>query len=158
MAVEIERKFLVKKDVWKDIYKPKPSHLKQAYILEEDQKVVRIRIKGKNAFLTIKNKGRGISRLEFEYQIPIHDAVSLIQTMGGPTIEKERVEILFAGKCWEVDVFSGSNQGLILAEIELTSEDERFQKPEWIGQEVSQDARYFNVNLQKYPFSEWKDK
>lgn len=155
MASEIERKFLVNRDLWDAIEKPKAIFIKQAFVLQQDKKVARARIKADKAYLTIKGKSKGISRLEFEYEIPISDAEEMISELAGPSIEKDRYEISFERHLWEVDVFFGENEGLIVAEIELTAEDEVFEKPEWVGEEVSDDSRYFNSNLENHPFSQW---
>ena len=155
MASEIERKFLVKSKEWFSFKKPKPLFIKQAFVLQQDKKVLRARIKADKAFLTIKGKSSGVSRMEFEYEIPIEDAEEMISQMSGPTIEKERYEIPFANHLWEVDVFYGENEGLIVAEIELLTETEFFEKPNWVGAEVSYDPRYFNSNLEHHPFNQW---
>lgn len=155
MASEIERKFLVKKSIWDKLPKPSPSYLKQAYIAQEDLKVVRVRVKNNQGILTIKGKTNGISRLEFEYEIPLSDAAEMIDKLGGPVIEKDRFEINYEGNVWEVDVFYGENEGLIVAEIELASENSKFTIPNWIGKEVSDDPRYFNYSLQEKPFLTW---
>ncbi len=155
MGVEIERKFLVKALEWEALTKPNPNYLKQAFIAEEDLKVVRVRIYNGKGLLTIKGKSEGIKRLEFEYEIPLEDAQSLIQNLGGPVIEKDRFVIPQGELKWEVDVFYGKNEGLIVAEIELDSESAQFKKPNWVGEEVSDDPRYFNSSLQKHPFKAW---
>lgn len=155
MALEIEKKFLVNKELWDAIEKPNAIFIKQAFVLQQDKKVARARIKADKAYLTIKGKSKGISRLEFEYEIPISDAEEMISELSGPSIEKDRYEIKFESHLWEVDVFFGENEGLIVAEIELTAEDEFFEKPGWVGEEVSDDPRYFNSNLENNPFSQW---
>ena len=155
MSFEIERKFLVKPLEWEALTKPKPNYLKQAFIAEEDLKVVRVRIYNGKGLLTIKGKSEGIKRLEFEYEIPLEDAQSLIQNLGGPVIEKDRFVIPQGDLNWEIDVFYGENEGLIVAEIELDSESAQFDKPNWIGEEVSDDPRYFNSSLQKHPYKAW---
>ena len=155
MASEIERKFLVDKESWNSLKKPQPKYIKQAFILKDDKKVTRIRITSSKALLTIKGKSNGISRLEFEYEIPMQDAEEMISNLGGNIIEKDRFEIKNQNHTWEVDVFYGENEGLIVAEIELDSEDESFDKPIWIAKEVSDDVRYFNSNLESNPYSKW---
>lgn len=155
MGVEIERKFLVKIADWEKLQKPKPLYLKQAYIAEQHLKVVRVRIKDEQGLLTIKGKSEGIKRLEFEYEIPLADAQSLINNLGGPVIEKDRYEINHKGFIWEVDVFHGDNDGLIVAEIELSSENIEFELPNWIATEVSDDPKYYNSNLQLNPYKNW---
>ena len=145
--MEIERKFLVKEQLWEAIEKPSPSRIVQAYIVNSAEKTVRIRIKGTKGFLTIKGPTQGISRSEFEYEIPLKDADELISTFAEKVIEKFRYEISFKNHLWEVDVFTGKLDGLYLAEIELNSEDEHFELPEWVGEEVSTDPNYYNSNL-----------
>ena len=145
--MEIERKFLVKEHLWEAIEKPSPSRIVQAYIVNSAEKTVRIRIKGTKGFLTIKGPTQGISRSEFEYEIPLKDADELISTFAEKVIEKFRYEISFKNHLWEVDVFTGKLEGLYLAEIELNSEDEHFELPEWVGEEVSIDPNYYNSNL-----------
>ena len=145
--MEIERKFLVKEQLWEAIEKPSPSRIVQAYLVNSAEKTVRIRIKGTKGFLTIKGPTQGISRAEFEYEIPLKDAEELISTFAEKVIEKFRYEISFKNHLWEVDVFTGKLEGLCLAEIELNSEDEHFELPEWVGEEVSTDPNYYNSNL-----------
>ncbi len=145
--MEIERKFLVKEQLWQGIEKPSPSRIAQAYLVNSAEKTVRIRIKGTKGFLTIKGPTQGISRAEFEYEIPLKDADELISTFAEKVIEKFRYEISFKNHLWEVDVFTGKLEGLYLAEIELNSEDEHFELPDWVGEEVSTDPNYYNSNL-----------
>ncbi len=145
--MEIERKFLVKEHLWEAIEKPSPSRIVQAYLVNSAEKTVRIRIKGTKGFLTIKGPTQGISRSEFEYEIPLKDADELISTFAEKVIEKFRYEISFKNHLWEVDVFTGKLEGVYLAEIELNSEDEHFELPEWVGEEVSTDPNYYNSNL-----------
>ena len=145
--MEIERKFLVKKQLWEAFEKPSPNRIVQAYLLNSAEKTVRIRIKGTKGYLTIKGPTHGISRAEFEYEIPLKDADELISTFAEKVIEKFRYEISYKNHLWEVDVFTGKLDGLYLAEIELNSEDEHFELPEWLGEEVSTDPNYYNSNL-----------
>jgi adenylate cyclase len=145
--MEIERKFLVKKQLWEAFEKPSPNRIVQAYLLNSAEKTVRIRIKGTKGYLTIKGPTHGISRAEFEYEIPLIDAEELISTFAEKVIEKFRYEISFKNHLWEVDVFTGKLDGLFLAEIELNSEEEHFELPEWVGEEVSTDPNYYNSNL-----------
>ncbi|MBO9702637.1 MAG: CYTH domain-containing protein [Sporocytophaga sp.] len=156
MGQEIERKFLIKKDIWESATKGKASYLKQGYISTEPGKTIRVRITEAKSYLTIKGKTEGISRAEFEYEIPSEDANELLNLFASNCIEKVRHEILHDGKLWEVDVFNGENEGLIIAEIELDAADEKFTLPAWIDKEVSGDERYFNSNLSKNPFKNWK--
>jgi len=157
MNNEIERKFLVKDNSWKKgLSEADSSFIQQAYITKYPDPVVRIRIRDSHAWITIKNAGKGISRMEFEYSIPVTDAVELMKMASWGEVIKRRYEIKYKGKKWEVDEFYGQNQGLILAEIELGSEDEAFVKPPWLGEEVSLDLKYKNSNLALNPFKSWK--
>jgi Uncharacterized protein conserved in bacteria len=154
MGQEIERKFLVNSDKFKQL--AKGIHYRQGYMSRTDKGVVRVRIAGDKGYLTIKGKKSGISRLEYEYEIPVADAVEMLDKLCmKPDIEKYRYHVGFDGFTWEVDEFLGANAGLVVAEIELPEEDTPFTKPDWIGAEVSHDARYFNSNLIKHPYSEW---
>jgi adenylate cyclase len=153
MAKEIERKFLVDRKKWGKT--GNPVKMQQAYIVIENNIVVRVRIAGKKAFLTIKGNLQGISRDEFEYEIPVSDAVQLFDMRIGSLISKTRYYEQINGKTWETDVFEGDNSGLIVAEIELEEENEVFEKPLWISKEVSTDQRYFNFNLSQTPYSKW---
>lgn len=155
MAVEIERKFLVDSDKWSDLLKPALLYCSQSYLLNEINKNVRVRVLGDVGFITIKSKKTDISRNEYEYQIPFDEAIELIKLCDQSPIEKNRYLIEYDGNIWEVDVFLGSNEGLIVAEIELKSEDQLFSKPDWITIEVSDDPKYYNSNLQNNPFSKW---
>lgn len=155
MAVEIERKFLVSNTQF--LLGLEGTEFKQGYLNREGA-TVRVRVAGEKAFLTIKGKTQGISRAEFEYPIPIKDAEAMLTTLCAlPPIEKTRYLINHANKCWEVDVFHGANQGLIVAEVELNSENEAFALPEWVGADVSHETRYFNSQLANHPFCQWND-
>lgn len=145
--MEIERKFLVDRKGWEGLKKPEPKLIVQAYLINTPDKTVRVRIKGTKGFLTIKGATTGISRSEFEYEIPLEDARQLIEQFAEKVIEKHRYEIPFGNHTWEIDEFHGKLEGLILAEIELNSEDEPFTKPLWIAEEVSHDPEYFNAKL-----------
>lgn len=154
MGVEIERKFLLQGDAWRGL--GQAVLLRQGYLSSARERVVRVRIEGEQAMLTIKGANVGATRGEWEYPIPLADAVELIDGLcEQPLIEKVRHRIEHAGMVWEVDEFLGANAGLVVAEIELASEDQPFEKPEWIGAEVSGDARYYNANLIRHPFSQW---
>jgi CYTH domain-containing protein len=148
MNKEIERKFLVKNLNFKNLgicYE-----IEQGYICAEKERVVRVRRINNNAFLTIKSASIGFSRYEFEYEIPLKDARNMLKTLCfQPTIKKKRYVLFFEGKKWEIDVFEGENSGLIIAEIELKSEDEIFQIPDFIGEEVTSDVRYYNAYISK---------
>lgn len=147
MAVEIEYKFLVKEKIWDEIKKPEPIEIMQGYISRSEDKVVRVRIKGKKGFLTIKGSTNGITRTEYEYEIPLLDAQEMLDHMTDKYIQKHRYEIVEDGNTWEVDVFHGNLEGLILAELEVESEDAKFNKPSWIGMDVSNDHKYYNAVL-----------
>ncbi|QLE50166.1 CYTH domain-containing protein [Nostoc sp. C057] len=154
MAKEIERKFLVKGDSWRGLVEG--SVYRQGYIATQDKVAVRIRIVGEKSYLTIKGPSIKYSRLEFEYPIPVEDAQEMLEALcERPFIEKIRYKIQLGGLIWEIDEFDGVNKGLILAEVELTNENQEIELPSWIGQEVSDDSRYFNSNLVKHPFSQW---
>jgi adenylate cyclase len=148
MATETERKFLVTSDEYKQL--SKPVYYQQAYLSSSFNNSVRIRIAGSQAFLTIKKVISSISRKEFEYKIPLEDAREMIEhvceTAG---ISKYRYKIEFKGMMWEVDEFLGDNEGLVIAELELESEDQIFEKPPWVGDEVSGEPQYYNLNLTK---------
>lgn len=154
MGIEIERKFLLSGDAWRTL--GAPVLLRQGYLSSHRERVVRVRIEGAQAMMTIKGRSQGNRRGEWEYPLPLADAEEFLARLcEQPIIEKYRRRIMYAGMVWEVDEFLGVNAGLVVAEIELTSEDQAFDKPEWIGAEVSDDARYFNANLIRRPFSQW---
>ena len=154
MGIEIERKFLLSGDDWKEL--AKGTYYRQGYLNSQKERTVRVRTIDDNGFLTIKGINVGATRMEYEYEIPVEDAnVLLDELCDKPLIEKNRYQIEFAGFIWEVDEFFGENEGLIVAEIELESEGQQFEKPQWIGEEVSGDPRYFNSNLIKNPYSSW---
>lgn len=156
MGIEIEKKFLVKGNSWHtpDI---KGTPIKQGYLKNGPEAVVRIRVTGNRAFITVKGKTVGASRLEFEYAIPVPDAVEMLSLCRPPLVEKIRYAIDFKGLEWTIDIFSGSNQGLVVAEIELIHEDQPFEIPPWAGREVTDDPRYYNSNLIRHPFCSWQD-
>ncbi|HEY9851444.1 MAG TPA: CYTH domain-containing protein [Leptolyngbyaceae cyanobacterium] len=155
MATEIERKFLLKNDRWRTL--ATGVIYRQGYLSRKKEASVRIRIAGNQGYLTIKGLTVGNKRAEFEYPIPVEDAEIMLDTMcDRPLIEKIRYKIQQNGLIWEIDEFLGENQGLILAEVELKEENQVVELPDWIGMEVSDDARYFNINLVKEPFSQWK--
>ncbi len=154
MGIEIERKFII------DINKLPPLTngytIKQGYIQTENYTTVRVRIRNKDAFLTIKGKNRGASRLEFEYPIPLQDANDMLEALcQSSLVEKTRYLVKYERHTWEVDIFEGSNKGLVVAEVELDSEDEAFTLPYWVTKEVTDDIRYFNSNLVKNPYCNW---
>jgi len=154
MAFEIERKFLLASLEWKK-NSPKGVKIIQGFLNSNKERTVRVRIIGEKGILTVKGKNEGVRRLEFEYEIPYSDAKELICLCEKPLIEKNRFEIRVDKHLWEIDEFEGENKGLIVAEIELKDENETFNKPNWVGEEVSDDPRYYNSALIKHPFSEW---
>ncbi len=154
MGLEIERKFLVISDAWRT---GKPTHFVQGYLSRDAHSTVRVRIAGQDAMLTVKGKTVGLSRAEYEYSIPFKDAQEMLKLCEGPLIEKRRWLFEAGELTWEIDEFLGLNAGLIIAEIELEHEDQTVDLPNWIGEEVSHDDRYFNSNLSRKPFSMWED-
>lgn len=154
MGIEIERKFLVAGEGWRRMATTRTC-FSQGYLSRDPARTVRVRIAGDAAFLTIKGATRGATRAEFEYGIPPADARQLLAMSDGPVIEKIRHLCPHAGMTWEVDEFLGANAGLVVAEIELQSEDQAFDRPSWLGEEVTGDARYVNANLAVRPFTSW---
>lgn len=153
MPTEIERKFLVTDDSWRD---GTPGvRIAQAYLARGGDSTVRIRIGGEKAWITIKGRSEGISRLEFEYEIPVAEATELLGLCMPSVIDKTRHEVPYAGHLWEVDVFHGENEGLVVAELEMEHEATVFDAPPWLGKEVSDDPRYFNSRLAVVPFAKW---
>jgi adenylate cyclase len=155
--LEIERKFLVTSEQFKtEAFQQ--NRIVQGYLSSVPERTVRVRIKGGNGFLTIKGKGNesGMSRLEWEKEISLAEAEELLQLCEKGVIDKVRYEIKKGNHVFEVDVFSGDNEGLILAEIELNSESESFEKPNWLGEEVTNDERYYNAYLSKNPYKNWQ--
>lgn len=152
MGVEVERKFLVQGIGWVTgtgvLYR-------QGYLNRDKTRTVRVRIAGDAAFLTVKGVSVGATRAEFEYAIPLADAEGLLALCDGPLIEKTRHLVRVDGTLWEVDVFAGDNAGLVVAEVELTAEDQPFARPDWLGAEVTHDVRYFNSNLATQPYCLW---
>ncbi len=156
MAIEIERKFLVADTSTQATWRAAPgAHYRQGYLNRDKTRTVRVRIAGDAAFLTIKGISVGATRAEFEYAIPVVDAQALLAMCDGPLIEKTRHVLVHQGTTWEVDDFAGDNMGLVVAEVELHSEAQAFEQPDWLGDEVTQDARYFNSNLANHPFARW---
>lgn len=153
MAVEIERKFLVTGDAWRTAASTR--RLVQGYLNRDPARTVRVRRDGDHAFITVKGITRGATRSEFEYPVPAADADALLALCERPIVEKLRHVVPYAGLCWEIDEFLGDNAGLIVAEVELTSEDQAVQRPPWIGVEVTHDPRYFNSNLALHPWRNW---
>ena len=156
MAKEIERKFLVNMALWRPM--DAGTLYRQGYLSSVNERVVRVRIAGDRGFLTIKGPTTGVSRLEFEYPIPLADAtVMLDQLCERPLIEKTRYREGFAGWTWEIDVFHGDNDGLVVAEVEIANPQDRVELPRWAGTEVSNDPRYFNNNLTANPYRNWRN-
>ena len=155
MALEIERKFLVCHDGWRAQADAGTAY-RQGYLVGSKQASVRVRIEGEVARLNIKSATLGVRRQEYEYPIPVEEAKELLETLcEQPQIEKVRYRVQHADHLWEIDVFEGANRGLIVAEVELRSEEESVVLPDWVGEEVSDDPRYYNVCLVKHPYSEW---
>ncbi|PKL50628.1 MAG: adenylate cyclase [Candidatus Riflebacteria bacterium HGW-Riflebacteria-2] len=155
MGKEIERKYLVKDNEWKNL--AKGTSYRQGYLSTVKERTVRVRTIDEKGFLTIKGITVGASRAEYEYEIPAADANAMLNNLcEKPLIEKNRYKIAHAGLTWEVDEFFGDNDGLVVAEVELTSEDQKIDLPAWIGSEVTSDTRYFNSNLTKNPYKNWK--
>ncbi|KAF1080508.1 MAG: Adenylate cyclase [Candidatus Rifleibacterium amylolyticum] len=155
MGKEIERKYLVKSTEWKNL--AKGTSYRQGYLSTVKERTVRVRTIDDKGFLTIKGITVGASRAEYEYEIPAADANAMLSNLcEKPLIEKNRYKIAHAGLTWEVDEFFGDNNGLIVAEVELTSENQKIELPAWIGEEVTSDPRYFNSNLTKNPYKNWK--
>ena len=158
MPTEIERKFLIDRLKWDAVTKPKGKLFKQGYILNQEKCIVRIRVADDTAYLTLKGPAKGISRSEYEYIIPLDEGNEILHDFAVSAIEKTRYNIEYAGHTWEVDVFSGDNTGLVVAEIELKHEEEVFEKPDWIAAEVSHDSRYTNASLSLKPYKDWNNR
>ena len=154
MAIEIERKFLVKKNSWT---RPNEGTLYiQGYLSSSPETTVRIRIAGKIGFITIKGKTTGFSREEFEYEIPVEDPEILLKKCKNAPIKKIRYKVLLNGTLWEIDEFLEENSGLLMAEVELPDEKASFFRPEWLGKEVTDDKRYHNSHIAQHPFKTWE--
>ena len=156
MGEEIERKFLVVGDRWRE--RATGTLFRQGFLSTEPVRTVRVRVAGERAWLTIKGKTVGASRTEYEYPIPVEDGQHMLDTLcKRPLIEKTRYALDAGSHTWEIDVFEGDNAGLVVAEIELGAEDEPFEKPAWLGEEVTHDPRYFNSNLVEHPYRDWSE-
>jgi adenylate cyclase len=155
MGIEIERKFLIEKDLWYALKKPEGTLIQQAYLVNEPEKVIRIRVTDSSGYLTIKGPVVSVTRSEYEFPIPKVEAIRILDQFTKARIDKTRYKIEYGGKTWEIDEFWGNNEGLIIAEIELQSEDEQFTKPSWIGREVTEDHRYYNSYLSEHPYTSW---
>jgi len=167
MGIEIERKFLLKNDDWKSLVL-KSTAFKQGYLvsgnnsneqnLDKSKSSVRVRVEGDSANINIKSMTLSITRQEYEYSIPLNDALKMLDELcEQPLVEKTRHIVKYDNHKWEIDVFSGANEGLVVAEIELNNEAEKFSIPSWIGQEVSEQVKYYNVNLIHNPYSNWNE-
>lgn len=154
--LEIERKFLVEAKEWSSLIKPEGIRYIQGYLCIDSRKVIRIRVAADTGYLTIKGKSTNFSRPEFEYIIPAAEANEMIFKFTDQIVEKVRFRIPIGAFVFEIDEFIGLNAGLVLAEIELMSPDDEFDHPAWLGQEVTQDPRYYNSYLSKHPYSTWK--
>jgi len=155
VGIEIERKFLVKNDNWRKESETEEEFV-QGYLIGGKDSSVRVRIEGTKARLNIKSATLGIRRIEYEYEIPVSDARAMLDTLcDKPLIEKTRYFVQKDGVHWEIDVFKGDNAGLVVAEVELESEQQKFIYPDWLGEEVSDDPRYYNVSLVRNPYKNW---
>jgi adenylate cyclase len=154
MGEEIERKFLVSGEAWRET--AEGTRYRQGFLSTEPERTVRVRVAGTRGSITVKGKSLGARRAEFEYEIPVADAERMLDTLcKRPLIEKVRYVLGVGAHTWEIDVFEGDNAGLVVAEIELRREDEAFERPEWVGEEVTDDPRYFNSNLVANPYRAW---
>ena len=155
MGIEIERKYLIANDSWQE-NADEGIQMIQGYMSSNDKSSVRIRVNGEIANLNIKSKTIGAQRSEFDYLIPVAEAMEMLETLcNKPFIKKTRYHVKFQDHTWEIDVFAGENQGLIVAELELNSVDENFVLPGWIGKEVTDDPRYYNICLVSHPYKDW---
>ena len=154
MGTEIERKFLLKNDTWRSL--ARGTRYRQGYLNRSKECTVRVRTIDDDGFITVKGPNKGASRVEYEYDIPESDARSMLDDLcEKPIIEKNRYKIDFAGLVWEVDEFLGENTGLIVAEVELERVDQSFEKPAWVGDEVTGDPKYYNASLVTHPYVQW---
>lgn len=154
MGEEIERKFLVSGEAWRQT--AEGTRYRQGFLSTEPERTVRVRVAGPRGSITVKGKNVGARRAEFEYEIPVADAERMLDSLcKRPLIEKVRYVLAVGAHTWEIDVFEGDNAGLVVAEIELRREDEAFERPEWVGDEVTGDPRYFNSNLVANPYRAW---
>ena len=154
MADEIERKFLVTSREWRT---GEATEYRQGYLNLDKERTVRVRVAGERAYLTVKGITRGATRREFEYPIPLAEAEEMLAGLcRQPLIEKRRYRLQHAGLTWEIDEFFGDNAGLVVAEVELEREDQPFERPPWLGDEVTDDPRYYNASLVEHPYRDWK--
>jgi adenylate cyclase len=158
MGREIERKYLVHKDRWNKALKGKGEFYRQGYLTIDPHKTIRVRVTETKGYVAIKGVSVGAMRQQYEYEIPRTDANELLNNFAVSDITKRRFTLSYEGKVWEVDEFLGANEGLIIAEIELASEKEQFVLPEWVGDDVTGDERYYNSNLSITPYKSWPQK
>ncbi|NIR60307.1 MAG: CYTH domain-containing protein [Gammaproteobacteria bacterium] len=155
MATEIERKFLVRDETWRAQARG-GEHYRQGYLVSAESCSIRVRRVGERGYLNIKSATLGVHRTEYDYEIPVRDAQEILDHLCvGPIIEKRRYFVDHHGHTWEVDMFEGDNAGLVVAEVELEREDEPVELPPWVGAEVSDDPRYYNVSLVTHPYKDW---
>ena len=152
MPIEIERKFLVESQEWKS---NDSTFIRQGYLNQDKNRTVRVRTSSDRGYLTIKGRNIGARRKEFEYEIPLEEAIELLELAEGSIIEKNRFRFVHAGLVWEVDEFLGDNSGLVIAEIEVATENQSIAIPNWVGEEVTLDPRFFNSSLSKNPYKNW---
>ena len=155
MGKEIERKYLINHEKWQQLEKPAGERYRQGYLLIDSQKTIRVRVTPTKGFITIKGSIAGATRSEYEYEIPLSEAGELLDKFSAAVLSKIRYKILYKDKIWEVDEFLEDNAGLIVAEIELESEEEAFEMPEWVSSEVTADKKYYNANLTITPYKDW---
>ncbi len=154
MAKEIERKFLVNDNRYRQL--AEPLFYRQGYLSTDWHHIVRVRIKPDSAFLAVKGTTNGVTRTEYEYQIPISEAECMLDEFcEKPIIEKDRYKVIIGGLKWDIDEFHGANEGLVIAEVELEEENQQIELPEWVGQEVSHEPKYYNSNLVQNPYCKW---
>lgn len=153
-GIEIERRFLLKNDAWKAVAGA-PCLMSQGYLSVEKERIIRLRIIGNRAWLTLKGYISDVSRSEFEYEIPVTDAQTMMETMCPFRLEKHRYEVNYQGFVFEIDEYFGDNAPLIVAELELPAEDTPFPRPDWLGEEITSDGRFTNAYLSKHPYSQW---
>jgi len=159
MGTEIERKFLPKGDAWKRAIEGPGATIRQGYLSNARECTVRVRVKGEQAWITVKGPSVGASRPEFEYPIPLEDATRMLDSLcGKPQIEKTRYVVRRNGLAFEIDEFHAENAGLVLVEVELTSEDQAVGLPDWVGEEVTGDSRYYNSRLARHPYGQWPER
>jgi len=156
MGREIERKFLIASDGWRDAV-VRSQRMRQGYLCGNERASIRVRVDEQGANLNIKSATLGVERDEYQYDIPIDEAHRLLDTLAGPQVEKTRYWVEHQGWEYEVDVFEGANAGLVVAELELPAADAEFARPEWLGEEVSHDPRYYNTELARNPYRQWPD-